>query len=104
MGNLNIWCSVLLFYFLLATEVVFGLPGSQSKLLKRSDEVKDTYDYVIVGGGTAGLTVADRLTEDGKCKCPKIPVIDPRERPLTNVFAEDTVLVIEHGTYGISTF
>ena len=22
------------------------------------------YDYVIVGGGTSGLTVADRLTED----------------------------------------
>ena len=22
------------------------------------------YDYVIIGGGTSGLTVADRLTED----------------------------------------
>ncbi|KAF2457058.1 GMC oxidoreductase-like protein [Lineolata rhizophorae] len=26
--------------------------------------VADEYDYVIVGGGTAGLTVGDRLTED----------------------------------------
>ena len=24
------------------------------------------YDYIIVGGGTSGLTVANRLTENGK--------------------------------------
>jgi hypothetical protein len=30
-------------------------------------ELNDTtYDYVIVGGGTSGLTVANRLTEGGK--------------------------------------
>ncbi|OTB07319.1 putative GMC oxidoreductase [Hypoxylon sp. CI-4A] len=28
--------------------------------------VKPSYDYVIIGAGTAGLTVADRLTADGK--------------------------------------
>ncbi|KAK4466787.1 putative GMC oxidoreductase [Cladorrhinum samala] len=38
-------------------------------------QVQKEYDYVIIGGGTAGLTVADRLTEDGK----------------------STVLVIEYG-------
>jgi choline dehydrogenase len=31
----------------------FGLPGKNA-----------TYDYVVVGGGTAGLTVASRLAED----------------------------------------
>ncbi|KAI4143962.1 MAG: hypothetical protein LQ341_002764 [Variospora aurantia] len=31
----------------------FGVPGSSSK-----------FDYVIIGGGTAGLTVAQRLSED----------------------------------------
>jgi hypothetical protein len=32
-----------------------------------SKDIASTYDYVIIGGGTAGLTVADRLTEDGNC-------------------------------------
>ena len=31
----------------------FGLPGANA-----------TYDYVIVGGGTAGLTIATRLAEN----------------------------------------
>lgn len=29
-----------------------------------ASQVKQQYDYVVVGGGTAGLTVANRLTED----------------------------------------
>ncbi|KAK3380793.1 hypothetical protein B0H63DRAFT_544871 [Podospora didyma] len=37
-----------------------------SQTLSRAQDVDSAYDYVIIGGGTAGLTVADRLTEDGK--------------------------------------
>jgi len=47
----------------------------QWKVLAREIDVQADYDYVIIGGGTAGLTVADRLTADSKT----------------------TVLVIEHG-------
>ncbi len=41
--------------------------SSDEHLQKRSVEpVNGTvYDYIVVGGGTSGLTVADRLTEDG---------------------------------------
>ncbi|KAL1841780.1 hypothetical protein VTJ49DRAFT_6618 [Mycothermus thermophilus] len=36
-----------------------------SKVFLNGRQVDTEYDYIIVGGGTAGLTVADRLTEDG---------------------------------------
>ncbi|KAG9235404.1 hypothetical protein BJ875DRAFT_459268 [Amylocarpus encephaloides] len=51
-----------------------------SKLIEQR-EVEAEYDYVIVGGGTAGLTVADRLTESGNF----------------------TVLVIEYGDFDNSS-
>lgn len=42
---------------------------------KRANIVDDVstlskqYDYVIIGGGTSGLTVADRLTENPESTC-----------------------------------
>jgi len=38
-----------------------ALPHMEIK--RQVSELRDRYDFVIAGGGTAGLTVADRLTQ-----------------------------------------
>lgn len=41
-----------------------GSSASRAVVLNNSTQLRSSYDYVIIGGGTSGLVVANRLTED----------------------------------------
>lgn len=60
---LTLWLSSLLF---LAVEGAH-IPR-YAQIVGRGVSLQSSYDYVIIGGGTSGLTVADRLTEDPSSK------------------------------------
>jgi len=50
--------------FIVGSSTLAASHGSSFRSVKRqASEIRDVYDFVIIGGGTSGLTVADRLTE-----------------------------------------
>ncbi|KAK3983968.1 putative GMC oxidoreductase [Cladorrhinum sp. PSN332] len=54
-----------LFSLALGPLLTAAAPGSAVHL-RGHDDLRDVYDYIVVGAGTAGLTVGDRLSESGK--------------------------------------
>ncbi|OBR09356.1 Glucose oxidase [Colletotrichum higginsianum IMI 349063] len=77
---------------------------AHTKILPRAMDVKAEYDYIIVGGGTSGLTVADRLTESGERKFFHRKRLESFEFGLLKeLLRVDTVLVIELGVFVNST-
>ena len=60
MHHTNFFAAALLAVLPLVVDA-FPFPGT---VVKRADQLRDSYDYVIIGGGTSGLAVANRLSED----------------------------------------
>ena len=46
----------------------------------RSEPAVNEFDYVIVGAGSAGCVLADRLTEDGRNRVPVSSTVAPTAR------------------------
>lgn len=53
--------------------VTVGLAAQvdNAKIVSRDVSLFSSYDYIVVGGGTSGLVVADSLAENKKSKPPE---------------------------------
>lgn len=71
--------------------------AARTTVFSNSTELKTEYDYVIIGGGTSGLTVANRLTEDDKSESGRITCLFIRTYTDYLFSSTVTVLVIEYG-------
>lgn len=50
------------FVLLVLTTAASGFAAFHGNPKRQVGQLRDGYDFIIIGGGTAGLTVADRLT------------------------------------------
>ncbi len=69
-------------------DLTSGTPWSTANVKRQASQLLDSYDFVISGAGTCGLTVADRLTEafpDSLSSFTFFPILLPQERDFLTV-------------------
>lgn len=54
--------------FLVAFCLLLVVSPACCKHIEDATELEESYDYIVAGGGTSGLTIGDRLSESGECQ------------------------------------
>ena len=67
-ANCNMHLLTKLILLLRVGTIVLAMPFL-GELKEGEEELLGTYEYVIVGGGTSGLVVANRLSENPRSEC-----------------------------------
>lgn len=61
----DMFSHILPILLLIANSVALRV-AQHARIVGHDAVLRSAYDFVIIGGGTSGLTVADRLTENAK--------------------------------------